>query len=197
MNGQRQSEPIQIKKYPNRRFYDATRSCHVTLQDISQAIRSGFDVVVTDSRNGADITNVVLLQIILEKDEPKLDLFPSAVLHLMIRTDYPVLRDSIERFFGPYMSMLSATQRQFDTYLRQAMRGQFVSPLDWATSFLRTFNPARAAPAASATPETPSTDDVVTTQNLGETVADLRRQMAELAQRIADLGASRAPQDQE
>ena len=71
---------LQIKKYPNRRYYDATRSCHVTLQEVYDLVRDGQDVCVTDSRTGEDITNLNLMQDMLEKDQPKLDVFPSRVI---------------------------------------------------------------------------------------------------------------------
>ena len=65
----RQPEVIQIKKYPNRRYYDTSNSRHVTLQEMHDLIVSGKDICVTDSRNGDDITNLVLTQILLERDE--------------------------------------------------------------------------------------------------------------------------------
>ena len=46
---------LDIRKYPNRRYYDATRSRHLTLPEIRNLIRDGYDVTVTDSRSGADI----------------------------------------------------------------------------------------------------------------------------------------------
>ena len=110
----RHPEVVQIKKYPNRRYYDATHSRHLTIQEVHGLIASGRDVCVTDSRNGDDITNLVLTQIILEQEEPKLDLFPSSVLHLMIRSNRQVLRSSMERFFGPFLELLSSSQKQFD-----------------------------------------------------------------------------------
>ena len=69
---------FEIKKYPNRRFYDVTRSRHVTLNDLYELVQVGERILVTDSKTGADITNIVLTQIILEHDPPKLDLFPAA-----------------------------------------------------------------------------------------------------------------------
>ncbi len=181
------SEPLHIKKYPNRRYYDATRSCHVTLQEVYEVIVSGRDVVITDSRTDEDITNVVLLQIILEKDLPKLSLFPSSILHLMLRSNQQVIRQSFERFFGPFISILAQSQKQFDDYIRQTMRGPLGAPMNWASSMMQAFVPAREngaeAPIGEPEIETP-------VQNSDDTI-ELRAQIEELTRKVEELGKSR------
>ena len=42
------SRKLQIRKYPNRRYYDSTRSQHVTLEEIYALIRKGYDIEVID-----------------------------------------------------------------------------------------------------------------------------------------------------
>ncbi|MEK6798414.1 MAG: polyhydroxyalkanoate synthesis regulator DNA-binding domain-containing protein [Planctomycetota bacterium] len=178
----RDHEVIQVKKYPNRRYYDATRSRHVTLQDVQDLIVAGHDVCITDSRNGDDITNVVLMQILLERDQPKLDLFPSSVLHVMIRSNRQVLRTMLERFFGPFWGMMANSQRQFDTYLRQAMHG-VVNPLEWAGGMMEAFGRSSRASSNGSTGPEPSEPDDPGQPNLDE----LRAQLAAILQRIEAL----------
>lgn len=182
-------ELIQIKKYPNRRYYDATNSRHVTLQDLHDLIVSGKDICVTDSRNGDDITNLLLTQILLERDEPKLDLFPSSVLHLMIRSNRQVLRSSMERFFGPFQGLLSTSQKQFDAYLRQAMQTNVASPLDWASRMMQAFS--GAPPVSGPAPSQPS-EPRAESRESGETLDDLREQLAALQRRVEELGDARS-----
>jgi len=181
------SEPLHIKKYPNRRFYDATRSCHVTLQDVYEVILSGRDVVITDSRTEEDITNVVLLQIILERDLPKLSMFPASILHLMLRSNQQVIRQSFERFFGPFISILAQSQKQFDDYIRQTMRGPLGAPMSWTNSMMQAFSPSRnpepeSYPHAAESPDSARAPD--------DTV-ELRMQIEELTKRVEELSQSR------
>lgn len=61
-------EPTVIKKYANRRLYDTGRSSYVTLEDLSEMVRDGYDFVVYDAKSGDDITRSVLTQIIAEKE---------------------------------------------------------------------------------------------------------------------------------
>lgn len=184
---------LSIKKYPNRRYYDATRSCHVTLHEVYDLIQSGKDVCITDSRSGDDITNVVLAQIILERDPPKLDLLPSSVFHIMIRSNRQALRISVERVFAPFMGILAASQKQFDAYIRQAVQGKMVSPLDWANSMMSVFSPRHTAPTADdgrghADPDDGADPEADETSNTAESIDALRRQIDELTRRMEQLG---------
>lgn len=138
-----QNEPqdvLQIKKYPNRRYYDTTRSRHITLQEVHDLILHGRDVCVTDSKSGTDITNVVLLQILLEKDHPKLDVFPSSILHMMVRANHQALRASVDALFGPFLNLMSQSNRQMESYWRQAQRGM-VNPMEWTEYLMKAFSP--------------------------------------------------------
>src|SRR5262249_60878187 len=61
-------EPTIIKKYANRRLYDTGRSSYVTLDDLCEMVKDGYDFVVYDAKSGEDITRSVLTQIIAEKE---------------------------------------------------------------------------------------------------------------------------------
>jgi polyhydroxyalkanoate synthesis repressor PhaR len=61
-------EPTVIKKYANRRLYDTGRSSYVTLDDLCEMVKDGYDFVVYDAKSGDDITRSVLTQIIAEKE---------------------------------------------------------------------------------------------------------------------------------
>lgn len=65
---QGQNEPTVIKKYANRRLYDTGRSSYVTLNDLVDMVKEGYDFVVYDAKTGEDITRSVLAQIMAEKE---------------------------------------------------------------------------------------------------------------------------------
>ena len=108
MSDQQLPRVLQIKKYPNRRFYDATRGRHVTLQDVHTLVRQGHDVVVTDSRSGVEITNCILLQLILGREEDKVDLLPTSLLTAVLRNEREVVRDMLRQPFLPEVEEVSA-----------------------------------------------------------------------------------------
>lgn len=141
-----------IKKYPNRRYYDQSQSAHVTLQQLHDSVAAGNIIVVTDSRTGEDITNLVLIQILLEKEQPKLLLFPASLLHQMVRSDSSVLRTFVDRFFGPFQNVFAMTKNQFDAFVGQAMGRSAASPFDWAEMMMKAFATSAAQPADGSAP---------------------------------------------
>ena len=68
--------------------------------------------LLTDSKTGADITNVVLTQIMLEHDPPKLDLFPPALLHQAIQSNQQMIRRFIDEYFAQAMDAFVASRRR-------------------------------------------------------------------------------------
>lgn len=176
---------VLINKYPNRRFYDTLNSRHVTLQEIHDLIISGKDVCVTDTGTGEDLTNVVLMQILLERDHLKLDLFPNSIMHMMIRSSRNTLRATVERFFGPFLGIMAASQKQFDAYLRDSMK----SPLDWTKGMFRAFGVDGATQARSNNQKTDSKGESVAPEESDRSgeLDELRSQMDILRRRVADL----------
>jgi len=191
MSTNNEYEILHIKKYPNRRFYDTSRSCHVTLQDVFDLIQQGFQVRITDSRTGGDITNSILLQILLDKDQLKLDIFPPAILHLMLRSDHQVLRTYVDRFFGPYMDMMSATQKQFDSFLQHSTGAGIATPMDWANSMLQAMTGMHTPPApAPQAYEEPPPQPSAPTDDADESLQRLRDELAAIHERIETISAN-------
>jgi polyhydroxyalkanoate synthesis repressor PhaR len=94
-----------IKKYANRRLYDATGSRHVTLDDIRKMIAGGERVKIVDDKSGADLTRAVLLQVIAEQEQ-----FGTPVLSTE-------LLESIIRFYG------NPVQQLLTSYMEQSVGG--------------------------------------------------------------------------
>ncbi len=61
-------KPTIIKKYANRRLYDTGRSSYVTLEDLCQMVKEGYDFMVVDAKSGEDLTRSVMTQIIAEQE---------------------------------------------------------------------------------------------------------------------------------
>lgn len=74
-----------IKRYGNRRLYDAKLSRCVTMAEIADMVRQREDVRVVDGDNGEDLTKRVLVQIILEQQNgAQLEVLPVELLHQII-----------------------------------------------------------------------------------------------------------------
>ena len=98
-----------IKKYANRRLYDASQSRHITLDDIRVLIVKGEKIKVVEDKTGHEITRHILLQVIAEQEQ-----FGRPILST------PVL-ESIIRFYGSSMQgfLASFLEKSIETFLRQ------------------------------------------------------------------------------
>jgi len=97
--------PVVIKKYGNRRLYDTRQSRYITLEDLAGIVQSGASVQVIDSTTSKDLTRQVLMQVILEQQEP-LDVVPVELLHAVLR-----VQGTLEQ--APLAAFLSAMTGQF------------------------------------------------------------------------------------
>ncbi len=62
------TQPYLIKKYANRRLYDAAEKRFLNLEDLRQLIRAGHQLKVEEA-DGRDITRQILLQVIAECED--------------------------------------------------------------------------------------------------------------------------------
>ena len=75
---------VRIRKYPNRRLYDTTRSTFITTEELYTMVRSGTQVQIVESTSGTDITNIVLITAIIERDPSRICSIQSNIFHQMI-----------------------------------------------------------------------------------------------------------------
>jgi polyhydroxyalkanoate synthesis repressor PhaR len=94
-----------IRKYANRRLYDAQESRHVTLDDLRKLIAAGQRIKVVDDKSGDDLTRSILLQIIASQEQ-----FGTPVLSTQ-------LLEAIIRFYG------NPIQQMLTQYLEQSIGG--------------------------------------------------------------------------
>ncbi len=98
-----------IKKYANRRLYDASQSRHITLDDIRGLIVKGEKIRVVEDKTGHDITRHILLQVIAEQEQFGRPILSTTVL------------ESIIRFYGNSMQgfLASFLEKSVETFLHQ------------------------------------------------------------------------------
>ncbi len=107
---------VVIKKYSNRRLYDTDESRYITLDELTDKIRTGTDVRVVDAKSDDDLTQATLTQVILETSAAKL--LPVPVLMRLIR----MKDDALAEFFGQYVAIT------LDMYLQAKQGAQAIRP---------------------------------------------------------------------
>jgi polyhydroxyalkanoate synthesis repressor PhaR len=112
---------VQLRRYPNRRYYDSARSQHLTLEEIFRLIADGNTVQINDSKTGDDITTRVLAQLILEQAPSKWAALPAELFHHLIRANDTLLHEFVDKYFHRALMAFEKSQREFEQYMRQAL----------------------------------------------------------------------------
>ena len=89
-----------IKRYGNRKLYDARAGRHVTLEDVARLVAGGEDVRVVDQASGADLTALTLAQVVLDGVKERTARIPGQVLARLIRYGWTATR-SAPRWSAP------------------------------------------------------------------------------------------------
>ncbi|HWG19610.1 MAG TPA: polyhydroxyalkanoate synthesis regulator DNA-binding domain-containing protein [Terracidiphilus sp.] len=157
------AQSVLIKKYENRRLYDATNSRYVNLDEVAQLVQQGYDVQVVDAASGEDITRLILTQIIAEGAKTADSNFPLDILRQMVIASGRASQESAIRYTKAMLDLYQSTYRAMAPAL---------NPFDFMQ------NPLGAAAAHPAAAETQAP------QAAGGAEA---QEMSELKKRIAEL----------
>ena len=132
-----------LKKYSNRRLYDTGKSVYVTLDDVTDTIRQGRQIQVTDAKTGEDVTPAILTQIVLEEARKKKFLLPPPLLYLIIQYGENLLSDFFEKY-------LEQTIKNYLLF-RNMADDQFKKWLDYGENYSK-MNPKAMAGLSSVKP---------------------------------------------
>ncbi len=113
-----------IKKYANRRLYDASISKHVTLEDIRDLIVRGEKIKVVEDKTGEDITRLILLQVIAEQEQFGKPILTTQLLESIIRYYGGPMQDFmagyLEQSVAAFMKQQENVQQQISQMLTNA-----------------------------------------------------------------------------
>ena len=113
-----------IKKYANRRLYDASISKHVTLDDIRDLIVRGEKIRVVEDKSGEDITRLILLQVIAEQEQFGKPILTTQLLESIIRYYGGPMQDFMARYLeqsvSAFMRQQESVQQQISQMLTSA-----------------------------------------------------------------------------
>ena len=98
-----------IKKYANRRLYDASQSKHITLDDIRTMIISGERIKVVEDKTNEDITRLILLQVIADQEQFGRPILSTTLLEALIR----FYGNSLQGFLSAYL------EKSVETFMQQ------------------------------------------------------------------------------
>lgn len=176
---------LTIKRYASRRLYNTETSDYVTLDDIAALIRAGREVKIVDLRSGDDLTRQYLLQIIAEHEGRGESVLPVDVLTDLVRSYTSSAQSVVPQFLAASFEMLRESQSKMMenlVSLPNPMQGipGFEALQRQQRAFLRAMS--GGWPGGSG-PE----KDEDAAGGKDEDMSEIRRQLAELQKKIADM----------
>jgi polyhydroxyalkanoate synthesis repressor PhaR len=106
---------VTIRKYPNRRLYDTSKSQYINLEAIKELVMLHQEFEVIDSKTGENLTKAILLQIISEQEgNDQQALLTETVLKQLIRfygSDLQIfMRQYLEQSIATFLDRQDAMQ---------------------------------------------------------------------------------------
>jgi len=117
-----------IKKYPNRRLYDTSLGCYITLEEIRQYVLDHTQFQIIDAKTKKDLTQSTLLQIISEQESSTAPLFSTSLLEHLIRSYHQKSQSLVTQYLDRAMSLfveqkslLDKQWQQFQTSMQKSV----------------------------------------------------------------------------
>lgn len=196
-DAKRDTGPIVIKKYANRRLYNTATSSYVTLDHLAQMVRDGTDFQVFDAKTGEDITRQVLTHIIVEEENKGENMLPLGFLRQLISLygdsvqamvpgyleqsmkafagNQDQIRDMMEKTFGAAAAAGGNPLKAFEEMTRQNMA--------MFENAMKSFNPFTQAGASGPFSAGPGTDKAAEAANEDDVDA-MREQLNRLQKQL-------------
>jgi polyhydroxyalkanoate synthesis repressor PhaR len=172
------AKSILIKKYENRRLYDATNSRYVNLEEVASFVQHGYDVRVIDAASGEDITRLILTQIIAEGAKTPDSSFPLDFLRQMVIASGRASQEGALRYTKAMLDLYQSTYRAMAPAL---------NPFDFM----------QQAPESAPPPEDIAVEPASRTTGANghgpEEMDRLKERVAELETLVSSLASKRSP----
>lgn len=126
---------ITIKKYPNRRLYDTSKSEYINVDDILVMVQNHLDFEILDSKSGEDQTKSILLQIISEQEvNESRSLLTNTLLKQLIRfynSDMqPYVRSYLEQSLAGLLEQQEAMQLMVNNLVKTSPANMFAKMME-------------------------------------------------------------------
>ena len=104
------TEVRMIKKYPNRRLYDAVESRYITLQDLHRLVLDKVEFRVIEQSSQRDVTSTVLLQVIADHERGAGSLLGKDFLLQLIRSYGDSTASKVRNYLDESLSLFVGQQ---------------------------------------------------------------------------------------
>jgi polyhydroxyalkanoate synthesis repressor PhaR len=113
-----------IKKYANRKLYDTTDKKYVSRKRLSELIRKGEDIVITDNETGEDLTASIVSGLIAANSGKSGGKVSSGILIQLFRKGGNAVTDYAKRYVSLWQKSLTLAEDEIDTMVKTLVRNK-------------------------------------------------------------------------
>jgi polyhydroxyalkanoate synthesis repressor PhaR len=116
-----------IKKYANRKLYDTTVKRYLTMDHLSELIKSGEEVSIIDNETGDDLTSAIVSQLLAREDTNTDKAVPSQVLMQMLRKGRGTLFGYGKKYVSLWQSALTLSKDEIEKLVNSLVKEKEIS----------------------------------------------------------------------
>mgnify|MGYP001557535175 FL=1 len=116
-----------ITKYANRKMYDTHDKRYVTMDQLSDLIKQGEEVVVIDNRTGEDITTAVISQLIGRDSKEKDRTVSSQLLMQLLRKGGGTLTDYAKKYMALWQGAFDMAEDEVSQLVNRLVKNKELS----------------------------------------------------------------------
>jgi polyhydroxyalkanoate synthesis repressor PhaR len=116
-----------IKKYANRKMYDRTDKRYITMDQLSELIKSGEEVSIVDNNTGEDLTSAIVSQLIGREKTGRDKGVSSRVLMQLLRKGGGTLGDYAKKYTSLWQSAFTMAEGEVDKLINRLVKDKELS----------------------------------------------------------------------
>ncbi len=116
-----------VKKYANRKLYDTTDKKYITMEKLSELIKSGKEVMIIDNETGDDLTAQVVSQLLAREKGQDETAVPSSVLMQMLRKGRGTLFGYGKKYISLWQSALLMSKDENEKLINNLIEDKEIS----------------------------------------------------------------------
>src|SRR5579864_6231874 len=144
-----------IRKYANRRLYDAQDSRHVTVDDLRKLVAAGEHLKVVDDKSGEDVTRSILLQIISAQEQFGTPVLSNELLEAIIRFYGNPVQEMLTKYLEQSIGSLLRQQQVMRAEMAKVLESPLAPIADMARQNMELWAKMQASMFSAFTPGSP------------------------------------------
>jgi polyhydroxyalkanoate synthesis repressor PhaR len=119
-----------IKKYANRKLYNTKDKQYLTMDSLSELIKSGEEVSILDNETGEDLTSAIVSQLLAREKGDDEKAVPSGVLIQMLRKGRGTLFGYGKKYISLWQSVFTMSRGEMEKLVNALVKDKELSEFE-------------------------------------------------------------------